>query len=238
MIEERVAEGAKGQLTAGIAKQDNLVLRAVEFIYNKLSEWRDDPNRPQEESEPKLNPLLAKFLNSRARVGFTMVQFTHEEPQTGRSRGDLSVSPTEAVMIFARVFTVYDPFLVIECKRLPAPSKKREREYLTGGDNRTGGVQRFKLGLYAPKEENAVLIGYIQSNDSKYWHEMILSWMKELAGANRQSDGTDWGNDECLEPLYSASNRSARWLSRHSRTGSVSVSDISIHHLWIEMTSP
>ena len=237
MIVDRVVEGAKGHLTSGIVKQDNLVLRAVEFIYNRLPEWRDDPNRPQEKSEPKLNPLLAKFLNSRARVGFTMVQFTHEEPQAGRTSADLSALPTESVMILARVFTVYDHFLVIECKRLPAPSKDREREYLTGGKNRTGGVQRFKLGLYAPREENAVLIGYIQSNDSKHWRGVILSWMKELAKANRQSDGTDWGNDECLEPLYSASNRSARWVSRHSRTGSVSVSDISIHHLWIEMTS-
>ena len=77
-----------------------------------------------------------------------MAVFHHEEFQTGRRRIDLSVKTEQVIIAGTRKFTKYDPYLVIEGKRLPAPTKDREMEYVTGGQEISGGLQRFKLGLH------------------------------------------------------------------------------------------
>ena len=71
---------------------------------------------------------MCKFLDSRARQDFPMVRFNHEEYQGDRRSVDLSASPVERMIIGARLFTVYDLFLVLEGKRLPPPSRRRESE--------------------------------------------------------------------------------------------------------------
>ena len=83
--------------------------------------------------------------------------------------------------IGAKEHSIYAPFLVLECKRLPAPSKDREKEYVTGFDHTSGGIQRFKMGLYGHTHSFAVLIGYIQRENSKFWYNKIREWILELA---------------------------------------------------------
>ena len=70
-----------------------------------------------------------------------MFQFEHEAPQSGTRTVDIGVHGTEeATLIGARPYSVHEPFLVIEAKRLPAPGgKDREREYVTGTDRSSGG---------------------------------------------------------------------------------------------------
>ena len=111
---------------------------------NSLPGWRDDPNRPPEQSEKKLNLQLVKFLDSQVRVDFPMIRFNHEEYQRGTRSVDISATPIEQILINATTYTIYSPFLVLECKRLPTPSEAREMEYVTGLAKKTGGIQRFK----------------------------------------------------------------------------------------------
>ena len=140
-------EQSIGRITSGIDRENTLAIKTINFVSRQLPAWRDDPVRPQEQAEDRLNLQLCKFLDSRARNEFPMVRFDHEEYQPGRRRVDLSASPVEATTIGAKLHTVYDPILVFECKRLPAPSLDREKEYVTGGKEHTsGGLQRFKLG--------------------------------------------------------------------------------------------
>ncbi|MCI0613680.1 hypothetical protein L0244_11890, partial [bacterium] len=148
MNEDRKAGYSIGEIKFGI-DQDTLDMKTIGFVREQLPEWRDDPDRSAEQSEDKLNLQLCKFLDSRARNAFPMVRFDHEEYQSDRRRVDLSASSVETIPIRARLHSIYDPILVFECKRLPAPSHDREKEYVTGGiQHKNGGIQRFKLRLH------------------------------------------------------------------------------------------
>lgn len=202
----------------------------------QLPAWRDDPDRPDEESENKLNPHLCKFLDSRARSNFPMVRFNHEEPQAARRSVDLSASPAEATVIGARPYTIYEPVIVLECKRLPPPSKGREREYVTGGKRAVkGGIQRFKLGLHGAGLDRVGMIGYVQERSACDWHSDINGWILELA-SDTGADACVWKTSEILGPLDECTSRGlASCQSLHSRSDGESSEEIAIHHLWIVM---
>ena len=95
------------KITSGIAL-NTLVYGTLEFVRQQLSGWRDDLERPEEESEEKLNSNLCDYLNYRARHSYPMAVFHHEEFQTGRRRIDLSVKTEHAIIAGTRKFTKYD----------------------------------------------------------------------------------------------------------------------------------
>ena len=225
-----------GRITVGL-KQDTLVDKTIAFVRQRLPEWRDDPDRPQEHSEKKLNPQLCKFLNTRARSDFPMVCFNAEEPQTGRRQVDLSATPAEATIIDARKHAIYEPFLVFECKRLPAPTPDRRMEYVTSGmsKQKKGGIQRFKLGLHGAELSVAAMIGYVQEQSASHWHQLINQWISDLA-AGRISDVCSWKPAETLGHLKQDTGKGiAVCESVHDRSGDVRGSSIQLHHLWVEM---
>ena len=226
---------AHGKISNGLTA-GTLVDRTIEFVLTELSKWRDTSNRPAEESEEKLNAQLCKYLEVKARHSLKMVFFHHEEKQTGTRRVDLSASPTEDRFVGTMFHTIYDPFLVFEGKRLPPPKNNgREQEYVTGGDARSGGIQRFKLGLHGAKHEVAVMIGYIQADTPEEWKKRINGWIHQLQGA-LQSDGTKWSsNDQLSGFLEDSGKRISISLSKHLRSGNVLGPTISIHHLWVRM---
>lgn len=223
-----------GKITSGI-EPDTLVRRTIDFVRDQLPAWRDDPTREPGDSEEHLNAQLSKFLNASARQNdFSMVHFHHEERQTRRRRVDLSVNPTETIWIGPRHHSVYEPFLVMEAKRLPAPSNDREREYVTGGDKRTGGIQRFKLGLHGASLSAAAMIGYVQAGDSSEWHETINTWISELVGRSGAGD-CSWSEGDQLGNL--TRNRKtfvSQCESTHQRVDA-GTDRIRLHHLWVEM---
>ncbi len=227
-----------GKITLGI-KSRTLQLAITSFIQQQLPFWRDDPDRPTEQSERKLNSQLYKFLNSQAREHLPMFLFGYEEPQYRRRNVDLSVLPTENTIIKARPYTIYDPVLVIECKRLPAPSpKEREKEYVTGmkWDKISGGIQRFKLGLHGAKHDLAAMIGYIQDS-SNDWHSTINKWILELV-ENPIGDGNAWHKNETLRMLEEDTIIGiAKYHSVHNRIGEVANNKIELYHLWVKMNS-
>ncbi len=224
------------QITSGIDQQSTLALKTINFVFQKLPTWRDDSDRPVERSEDKLNLQLCKFLDARARNDFPMVRFDHEVYQTGLRRVDLSASLVEKTVIGVRLYTIYDPILVLECKRLPAPSQDREKEYVTGGKERkSGGIQRFKLGLHGADLDIMAMIGYVQERSLRHWHRKVNEWISELAGGTI-SDFCVWNADELLEPIDEYISKGlARYRSVHSRTGYKSNNEMQIHHLWIAM---
>jgi hypothetical protein len=231
--DERQYRGA-GHITSGIAT-DTLITQALTFVRLHLPAWRDDPDRRTEEAEERLNAQLAKFLNARARRDFPMAYFHHEEHQGARRRVDLSVLPTESSLIGAMTYSVYDPFLVIEGKRLPAPSVDREIEYVTGNDRRTGGIQRFKLGLHGGALDVAGMVGYVQGRSVGDWHQQINSWITDLASGRRQ-DVCLWEANETLGPLeVNEASGASYCASGHGRASPGSRGVIRLHHLWVVM---
>jgi len=222
-----------GKITSGI-KLRTFQLAVITFIQQQLPIWRDDPDRPNEQSEDKLNLQLCKFLNSHARHILPVVHFDHEEYQTGRRSVDLSASPAESIFFEAKPYTIYDPILVIEGKRLPAPCSSREKEYVTGTASKkiSGGIQRFKLGLHGAKLNLAAIIGYVQDHSACHWHKKINGWISELV-SKPIGDGSIWVANETLEPLEEEKERGiANCRSIHHRTFG---NKIELHHLWITM---
>jgi len=225
---------SSGQITSGIKLQAS-ILEIINFVSKQLPSWRDDPDRVDEQSETKLNSQLSKFLNFEAREYLPMFRFDHEEPQHSNRSIDISVSPETRMVIEARTYTIYEPVLVIECKRLPAPSSKREKEYVSGlSPNKiTGGIQRFKLGFHGAKHNLAAMVGYIQDQLGKEWLKTINKWIKELA-TEPIGDGCVWGSDEILYLLESnADTGIIKCSSIHRRT--TNNGEIEIHHIWISM---
>jgi hypothetical protein len=150
-----------GAITFGISP-DTQITKTIEFVHQQLPIWRDDATRSPETIENKLNSQLAKFLSAKARTFFPSIQFEHETYQTGKRSIDMSASFTEPAYIGAKSFSIYDPFLVFECKRFTTEfPADRKREYLTGEDPAkiSGGIQRFKHGLHGKDHSITAMIG-------------------------------------------------------------------------------
>lgn len=224
------------RITSGISP-DTLALKTIDFVRQQLPAWRDDPHRALEKSENKLHLQLCKFLDSQTRSSFPMVRFDHEEYQASRRSIDLSASLVQTSYLKVGLYTIYDPILVLEGKRLPAPSSEREKEYVTGTkpNIRTGGIQRFKLGLHGARLNLSAMIGYVQDRSVRDWHDKINEWILELV-AGTLVDGCDWNADETLELLEEdVAKGVVRYRSVHTRTGIVESNEITLHHLWIAM---
>lgn len=225
----------RGQISSGI-QLNALVDRTIDFVYAQLPNWRDDPDRSPVDAENLLNLQLCKYMNWVARRQFSMVHFNPEEPQVERRKVDISATPDETIEIHTHRYTKYDPFLVIEGKRLPTPGPGRTREYVTGGKSRTGGIQRFRLGLHGNLLATAVMIGYLQSDSTTTWHKQINDWIKEELTSPTDTTCT-WSAADELGPLQTDTDvRAAACTSSHERTDGVS-DQISLRHLWIEMST-
>jgi hypothetical protein len=219
-----------GRITHGPTK-GSVVDKTLEFVYSQLPIWRDKPHREVQESEEALNGQLCKHLNAAARrENFSMAHFHHEERQGERRRVDLSAQPIDETIIAGRAYQDDQPFLVFECKRLPADRKSREREYVTGDDS-NGGIQRFKLGLHGANLSRAAMIAYVQKSTCSEWLNKINDWIKELGELSK----ANWAENERLIVCEACvTKRSLRSVSNHSRVRS-SEANIELTHLWVEM---
>jgi hypothetical protein len=209
----------------------------LDFVSSELATWRDDPSRPSEDAEERLNAQLCKHLNVAASDRFPMIYFHHEEKQTGTRRVDLSALSKTAIVLGQTYHSIYDPFLVIEGKRLPAPSADREREYVTGFAKTSGGIQRFKLALHGAQQTTAAIVGYVQSGDLRAWLSKVNQWISDAA-VSMDTSGEGWSLAEQLTDFkQDTSLRIAVSSSVHTRDESAVSRQIQLRHFWVAMTS-
>ena len=228
----------QGRLTHG-PQVNALVERTLEFVREELPHWRDRADRKPKTDEESLNAQLCKHLEARARQSQFPVLFHHEERQTDRRRVDISAGPAEGGFIGMTYHSIDDPFLVFEGKRLPTPGgKTREREYATGHEEQSGGIQRFKLGLHGAKVKTAALIGYIQRGSPADWHERINLWITDLSTGLQLRDEKWTSHDHLRMLTYERAARTASCESRHRRIANCVSPDIQLRHLWVEMSRP
>jgi len=77
----------------------------------------------------------------------------------------------------------HEPTFIMEAKRLPAPSKDREKEYVVGmtpSGNPSGGIQRFKLENHGGSLSECGMIAYIEDGLFSDWQAKINDWIYEL----------------------------------------------------------
>ena len=195
----------------------SLVQRTLEFVFSEIAIWRDDPDRPSEDAEERLNAQLCKYLNVAASNRFPMVFFQHEEKQTGSRRVDIAALPKSGIILGLTYHSIYDAFLVFEGKRLPAPSVDREREYVTGRAKKSGGIQRFKLALHGAQQTNAAIVGYVQSGNLREWLSKINEWISDEADS-KDTSGEGWSlAEQLLDFKEDAKLRIAVSSSAHPR---------------------
>ncbi len=210
---------------------NKLIDQTIDFIWSSLLPWKNDPTRPFAEAEEELNAQLQNFLQSRASEEFPMIFFQHEQRQEGRRRVDLAAKPIHSVAIQGVGYSRYQPIIVIEGKRLPAPSKSREREYVTGGENMSGGIQRFKLGVHGKDHETVIILGYIQKRTPQDWYSCINTWISDLT----KTHPDDWSTKEKLSEFqYLDLGVRAKTVSIHPRMKGSKSRTIRILHFWIQ----
>ena len=61
---------SRGRITEG--PTTSLVEQTLVFVFSELASWRDDPDRPPEDAEERLNAQLCKYLNVAASDRFPM----------------------------------------------------------------------------------------------------------------------------------------------------------------------
>lgn len=150
----------------------------------------------------------------------------------GRSpRADLVAKARDGGAIVVNGVTCGDGqcFLVLEAKRLPTDRASREREYLIG-ENHTGGVERFKLGIYAHKLKTVGIIAYIQHHRFDHWRDTINTWVDELIAASRPElpwDERDKLQMEEMSPLL------AKLQSSNLRV--TDNQPLTMRHLWVQL---
>ena len=222
---------ASGKITKGI-KPNTLVNQTMAFVEKQLPAWRDDKTRKFAEAEEELNGQLCKFLNDRASDDFPMAKFHHEERQGNRRRVDFSANPSSKAIKASIYESIYEPFLVMEGKRLPTPTASREREYLTGLTELSGGVQRYRLCLHGKGMSVAMLIAYVQSGEVVEWHKTINGWVTTLKTSGEDTSCKWTAKDALGKPKNTGKNKACRCESSHKRSEG---DDIRLVHLWICM---
>lgn len=216
---------SKGKGRIGLplpALKDEGIRTVLDFVYNHLEKWKDDPIRPAKISEEDLNNQLCRFLNVKANEAECLFFFHHEAPQGMKRKIDISA-------VFYSSY--YDDRVVFEAKRLPAPSKKREREYVTGASKISGGIQRFKTGAHGRAHDVAAIIGYIQKEDALSFYKKINLWISEES--TKPKTPLMWKAEECLTDFCCDTKHTARSISTHCREGQC---PILLHHFWILMS--
>ena len=224
-----------GRLTPDLHAPVGWLGGVIDFIHQQLPRWRDDPARPPHRAENRLTAQLSHYLNGATRNShLDNIVFQGEIPDPTSARRTLDLVPLPrgcTIWIGSQKYTLYDPLIPIECKRLPTPSsrKREKREYLHTQKGRKGGVQRFRAGLHGGASDVGAMIGYVQAGAVAQWFATVNRWVVTLARA-----GVD--NWTCAEELkgfsLDAAARTARSTSIHPRLG---LKPIALHHLWVEM---
>lgn len=153
------------------------------------------------------------------------------------ARNDVAVLArvANAVVVHGVSYGAKAKFLVLEAKRLPAPEKKRQREYVIGEASagkarKTGGIERFKRGDHDRTLKEVGMIGYVQNHSFDHWHAQINGWVDELIANSQQ--GLSWDRQDRLE-RDTSSERLARLKSYSLR--STDNQRLLIRHRWISL---
>ncbi len=134
-------------------------------------------------------------------------------------------------VILANTKNCSEKILTMEAKRLPTPGSGREREYVLGN---LGGIERFKKEVHAQeiKSNLAIMIGYVQKENSDHWCEKINEWITEQIMISSNPNISWFAEDLLIEDENFNQEKICKYNSGHSR---IRLEKIKIHHYWIDL---
>lgn len=224
--------GFSGELAVDAVTEHTSIAAVWSYLADCLAEVaRIASARDPGLAETRLTSMLFDKLH--ARRGDRPFYF-HKEPgePTGRFSTDVDVRPRhgEVFRIEGRLYQAEQRFLALEAKRLPAPVKGREREYLQGD---LGGVERFKAGKHGQGLEMTGLLGYVQRCSAGFWLDQVNAWVEALISSGPHPTVT-WDEQDRLVaedhqwPSGVTSYRSAPLRTSDRRR-------LSMRHMWVEL---
>lgn len=218
-------------LPAGRLDEDALPCVSRDAVLNViesgLSEFAERTELHSINNEKGITNRLCKILNCHK-----LLYFHHEgmeDETTGISPTvDVEAVTTTATVFEARSYSKEETLMAIEAKRLPSPPpRSREREYLTGSNGNSGGVERMKLGIHGRNAAAWTMLGYVQKYDFSSWQEKVNRWIDDLASTSEL-----WESTEKLE-VVAQGVTTARYRSRNKRRCNGRGDIIEIIHLWV-----
>lgn len=216
-------------------------LEFFNFIEEKISlfpsyilksfEIQNLPNTIQ--GENKITEQFHRFLNSNEKsykyneiLKSDFYHFIFENQSSGEKHRSYDIG-----VILGKETHNTGKILVIEAKRLPTPGNARKKEYLFGN---LGAVERFRKEVHGQeiKSNQAVIIGYIQSENQTYWLNEINSWIDEENKKQNESSLTWQNTDKFIRDDSFSQTKITKFNSEHSR---IKLDKIKLHHYWIDL---
>jgi hypothetical protein len=209
-------------------RREEYIEEVIFFVYKNMCKWRNQKKWSYKENERTLNSDLVKYLMKYARNDEIEANFFSEAPQ-----GDVHTIDLIAYHYDKNIENYNNAIMVFECKRLTKDfSGNRKYEYVTGHKDIKGGIQRFKLEVHGKDYDIVGMIGYIQTGTCFEWYKNINNYIDTICDIPDE-DGLHWNRNEHLN-IIEYDEKKGKTLSKslHPR---LTKSDITIHHLWIDM---
>jgi hypothetical protein len=194
-------------------------------------------------NEPTLAAVLCRELHQAA--SDQVFWFMPEDPNdpTAQRTLDYASYPTAALKVGSQILGIHDRLYAIEAKRLPAPPSSiedREREYVISAwksreavrKGKTGGIERFKEGIYVSNLSRSGMIAFVQRQDFAHWHTTINGWIDDLIAIKPASHDAAWSAQDKLTELANDSPSTASCNSSHNRPDGTT---ICLFHCWLSV---
>jgi hypothetical protein len=121
-----------------------------------------------------------------------------------------------------------ESFFDVEAKILTDRfSKERKKEYVIG-NNRNGGIERFKIEKHGKGLSECGIIGFIEKGNFDFWETTINGWIKNLAKFDIM-----WNENEILRKI----EHNAEFVYLNSKVNTITSKNILLHHFWISNLS-
>ena len=117
-----------------------------------------------------------------------------------------------------------ESFFDVEAKRLTDKfPKNRKKEYVIG-ENKNGGIERFKIEKHGKGISQCGIVGFIEDLTTDYWLKTINGWIIELSQTN-----DNWFEDEILFDPTDSDN----YCCSFSNAKRLNSDSVLLHHFWI-----
>ncbi|MEQ8172958.1 MAG: hypothetical protein ABRQ38_29005 [Candidatus Eremiobacterota bacterium] len=117
------------------------------------------------------------------------------------------------------------PLFIVESKILPAPPPKiREKEYVIG-ENKNGGIERFKIERHGKGLNECGLVGFVENDSFDFWKNKVNGWINDIS-----NDDDFWNEDETV--IMKENTNISAFL--HSIAHRKEANDLLLYHFWIK----